>query len=92
MFCSGGERLLKKRKSHTVFTEYGDKVVEMLKKEPMDRATIAEKLGIGVSAVLSLLDILEERGIVGSKVIVLPPLSARPHRRRRRVYYHIRRD
>jgi predicted ArsR family transcriptional regulator len=53
----------------TGFAEYSDKVIELLKNEPMGRVKIAEKLGIGVTAVFHILDILEARGIVGSKYI-----------------------
>jgi DNA-binding transcriptional regulator LsrR (DeoR family) len=53
----------------TGFAEHSDKVIELLKNEPMARATIAEKLGISVSHVMAMLDILEARGIVGSKYI-----------------------
>jgi len=60
---------IKKSKRRTGFAEYSDKVIELLKNETMSRAKIGEKLGIGVTAVMCILDILEERGIVGSKYI-----------------------
>jgi len=60
---------LERPKRTTGFAEHSDKVIELLKNEPMGRVTIAEKLGISVSHAMAILDILEARGIVGSKNI-----------------------